>query len=432
MLYDNLKVSKNGHLTFAGYDTVELAKKYGTPLYLMDEDNIRKRVRVYKEAFGEFFPEGSMPEYASKAFSCKRIYKIMAEEGINVDVVSVGELYTAVSAGFPAEKCFFHGNNKTDGEIEFAIEKGIGHFVVDSLEEVYAIDRIAGSKGVCQRILLRITPGIDPHTHRKISTGSVDSKFGIALETGQALETVKLILDLDNIALCGFHCHVGSQVFESDVFCDAAKIMLNFIAAVKKETGYKADILNLGGGFGVRYTEEDPAIDYKEKIGEVAQTVNSCCRELGIEIPKIMMEPGRSMVADSGITLYTVGSVKEVKDYKTYISVDGGMTDNPRYTLYEAKYTVINASHADKEPDLTATLAGKCCESGDLIGEKMKLARPERNDILAVLTTGAYNYSMASNYNRVPRPAVVMLNKERDYIAVRRETIEDIIALDED
>ena len=432
MLYDNLKVEKNGHLSFAGYDTVELAKKYGTPLYVMDEENIRKRVRVYKEAFGEFFPDGSMPEYASKAFSCKRIYKIMAEEGINVDVVSIGELYTAVKAGFPSEKCFFHGNNKTDSEILFAMENGIGHFVVDSLEELYAIDRIAREKGIKQKILLRVTPGIDPHTHRKISTGSVDSKFGIALETGQALDAVKLILELENISLSGFHCHVGSQVFESDVFCDAARIMLKFIAAVKRETGYMAGILNLGGGFGVRYTEEDPIIDYREKIGEVAEVINKCCSEFGISVPKIMMEPGRSMVADSGITLYTVGSVKEVKDYKTYVSVDGGMTDNPRYTLYEAKYTVINASHANREADLTATLAGKCCESGDLIGEKMRFARPKRNDILAVLTTGAYNYSMASNYNRAPRPAVVMLNKEMDYLAVKRETLEDLIALDVD
>ncbi|MBR4073462.1 MAG: diaminopimelate decarboxylase, partial [Clostridia bacterium] len=213
MLYDNLKVAENGHLTFAGYDTVELAKKYGTPLYLMDEDNIRNRVRVYKNAFEEFFPEGSLPEYASKAFSCKQIYRIMAEEGINVDVVSPGELYTAISAGFPAEKCFFHGNNKSDGDIEFAIDNGIGHFVVDSPEELYAIDRIASLKGINQKILLRLTPGIDPHTHRKISTGSVDSKFGIALETGQAFEAVKEILTLKNITLCGFHCHVGSQVF---------------------------------------------------------------------------------------------------------------------------------------------------------------------------------------------------------------------------
>jgi len=431
MLYDNLKVAKNGHLTVNGYDTVELAKKYGTPLYLMDEDRIRERVRVYKSAFERFFSAGSLPEYASKAFSCKQIYRIMAEEGINVDVVSPGELYTAVSAGFPAEKCFFHGNNKSDWDIEFAIDKGIGHFVVDSPEELYAINSIAKAKGVNQRILLRVTPGIDPHTHRKISTGSVDSKFGIALETGQALEIVKEILKLENITLCGFHCHVGSQVFESDVFCDAAKIMLKFIGAVKKETGFKTEILNLGGGFGVRYTEDDPEIDYFEKIGEVAQVINSCCSEFGVETPKIMMEPGRSMVADSGVTLYTVGSVKEVKDYKTYVSVDGGMTDNPRYTLYEAKYTVINASRADKNADLTATLAGRCCESGDLIGEKMQFARPERGDILAVLTTGAYNYSMASNYNRVPRPAVVMLNSKKDYIAVQREKIEDIISLDE-
>lgn len=418
-------------MTFAGYDTVELAEKYGTPLYLMDEDKTREHVRAYKTAMAKYFPSGSMPEFASKAFSCKQIYRIMAEEGIDIDVVSPGEIYTAVKAGFPMENSFFHGNNKTDDDIRFAIENKVGCFVVDGEDELLALDRIAGEMGVKQNILLRITPGIDPHTHKKISTGSVDSKFGTAIETGQAMEIVKKALSLNNISLCGFHCHVGSQVFDIQPFTDASEIMLAFIADVRDTLGYTAEILNLGGGLGVRYTEADPEIDYGEKIKEIAEILNSQCDQLMVPVPKILMEPGRSLVADAGMTLYTVGSVKEITGYKNYVSIDGGMTDNPRYTLYESPYTVVLASRANDQKDYTATVAGRCCESGDLIQENVKMPKPIRGEILAVLTTGAYNYSMASNYNRVGRPPVVMLNSKRDYIAVRRETLKDICALDE-
>ena len=431
MICDNISVNGKGHLTFAGYDTVELAEKYGTPLYLMDEDKIREHVRAYKTAMAEYFPAGSMPEFASKAFSCKQIYRIMAEEGIDIDVVSPGEIYTAAAAGFPMENSFFHGNNKTDADIKFAIENKVGCFVVDGEDELSALDRIAGEMGAKQNILLRITPGIDPHTHKKISTGSVDSKFGTAIETGQAMEIVKKALELQNVKLCGFHCHVGSQVFDIQPFTDASEIMLEFIADVRDTLGYTAETLNLGGGLGVRYTEADPEIDYGEKIKEVAEILNSQCEKLGLPVPKILMEPGRSLVADAGMTLYTVGSVKEIKGYKNYVSIDGGMTDNPRYTLYESPYTVVLASRANDEKDYTATVAGRCCESGDLIQENVKMPKPTRGEILAVLTTGAYNYSMASNYNRVGRPPVVMLNSEQDYIAVRRETFKDICALDE-
>ena len=431
MICDNISVNEKGHLTFAGYDTVELAEKYGTPLYLMDEDKIREHVRAYKTAMAKYFPQGSMPEFASKAFSCKQIYRIMAEEGIDIDVVSPGEIYTAVKAGFPMENSFFHGNNKTDDDIRFAIENKVGCFVVDSEDELLALDRIAGEMGVKQDILLRITPGIDPHTHKKISTGSVDSKFGTAIETGQAMEIVKKALSLNNINLCGFHCHVGSQVFDIQPFTDASEIMLDFIADVRDTLGYTAEILNLGGGLGVRYTEADPEIDYGEKIKEIAEILNCQCEKLNLPVPKILMEPGRSLVADAGMTLYTVGSVKEITGYKNYVSIDGGMTDNPRYTLYESPYTVILASRANDEKNYTATVAGRCCESGDLIQENVKMPKPIRGEILAVLTTGAYNYSMASNYNRVGRPPVVMLNSKQDYIAVRRETLKDICALDE-
>ena len=430
MICDNISVNEKGHLTFAGYDTVELAEKYGTPLYLMDEDKIREHVRAYKTAMAEYFPKGSMPEFASKAFSCKQIYRIMAEEGIDIDVVSPGEIYTAAAAGFPMENSFFHGNNKTDADIRLAIENKVGCFVVDGEDELLALDRIAGEMGVKQNILLRITPGIDPHTHKKISTGSVDSKFGTAIETGQAMEITKKALSLQNVKLCGFHCHVGSQVFDIQPFTDASEIMLQFISDVRDALGYTAETLNLGGGLGVRYTEDDPEIDYGEKIKEVAEILNSQCEKLGLPVPNILMEPGRSLVADAGMTLYTVGSVKEIKGYKNYVSIDGGMTDNPRYTLYESPYTVILASRANDQKDYTATVAGRCCESGDLIQENVKMPKPCRGEILAVLTTGAYNYSMASNYNRIGRPPVVMLNSKRDYIAVRRETFSDICSLD--
>jgi len=431
MLCDNISVNNDNHLTFAGHDTVELAKKYGTPLYLMDENKIRQHVRTYKNAMAEFFPAGSMPEFASKAFSCRRIYEIMAEEGIDIDVVSPGEIYTAKSAGFPLGRAFFHGNNKTDFDIDFAMENGIGHFVVDDVTELYAIDRIAKQRGIKQRILLRVTPGIDPHTHKKISTGSVESKFGIAIETGQAAKATEIALSLQNLELCGFHCHIGSQIFDSKPFITAAEIMLKFIAEIRDTQNFTAKVLNLGGGFGVRYVESDPVIDYREKIGEVAQKVNEYCKELSLSVPKIMMEPGRSLVADAGMTLYTVGCVKEVSGYCNYVSIDGGMADNPRYTLYESQYTVINATRANDKADYKATVAGRCCESGDLIGENMMLARPKRGEVLAVLTTGAYNYSMASNYNRIPRPPVVMLDGDKDYVAVRRETFADLCALDE-
>ena len=430
MIYDNLAVNEKGHLTFAGYDTVELAEKYGTPLYLMDEDKIRQRVREYKKAMSDFMPQGSVPEFASKAFSCRQIYRIMAEEGIDIDIVSVGELYTAVTAGFPMERAFFHGNNKTDSDIEFAIENGVGYFVVDNEDELYAVDRCASKRGIVQKILLRETPGIDPHTHKKISTGSVESKFGIAIGTGQAEETVLKAIDLKNVELCGYHCHIGSQIFDAEPFHTASEIMLKFIADIKGKYGYTPDMLNLGGGLGVRYVESEPEIDYSGELRKIAESIKKQCAELKIDMPKILTEPGRSLVGDAGITLYTVGSVKEIKGYKNYVSVDGGMTDNPRYTLYESPYTVILASRPEDKKDFTATVAGRCCESGDLIQEDVAMPRPGRGEILAVLTTGAYNYSMASNYNRIPRPPVVMLNSERDYIAVKRETLEDICRLD--
>lgn len=431
MICDNLGTTENGSLTFAGRDTVELAKKYGTPLYLMDEEKIREKCRIYLTAMRESFGENALPLYASKAASFKQIYRIMKEEGLGVDVVSAGEISTAVAAGFPMEKVYFHGNNKTDADIEYAIKNGVGCFVADNFEEISSIDKISEEHGVSSKILIRITPGIDPHTYDEVATGKVDSKFGSAIETGAAEEITKFALTKKNIELLGFHCHVGSQVFDSDVYFKTSDVMLSFVAKMEKEEGFKTKELNLGGGYGVRYVETDPVIDIAENIALVGKIVREKCEELAIEVPAIRMEPGRSIVADSGLTLYTVGSVKQIPEYKNYVSVDGGMTDNPRFALYKSEYTVCLANKMQESCDFECSVVGRCCECGDIIQEGVKLpSSVKRGDVVAVFTTGAYNYSMASNYNRVPRPPVIMLAKDREYIAVRRESLEDIIIKD--
>ncbi|MBQ8333624.1 MAG: diaminopimelate decarboxylase, partial [Clostridia bacterium] len=345
-------------------------------------------------------------------------------------IVSAGELYVANAAGFPMQNAFFHGSNKTDAMISMAMDMGLGWFIVDNREELDEINRQAAERGICQNILLRLSPGIDPHTHAKISTGKVDSKFGTAIETGQAEELIRYTLTLANVKLNGFHCHIGSQIFEIEPFCDAADIMLAFMAHIEKTCGVRLPILNLGGGFGVRYVEDDPVIDYEKNIAEIASHLRAKSAECGIEMPDILMEPGRSIVADAGMTLYTVGSVKTITGYKSYVSIDGGMTDNPRYALYGSKYTVLNADHADREKDFVCTIAGCCCESGDLIQEDVAIAKPVRGEHIAVCVTGAYNYAMSSNYNKVPRPPIVMLRDGRSRIAVRRETFADLVAYD--
>ncbi len=430
LLSDNVNINAEGHLTFAGHDTVALAEKHGTPLYLLDEKKVRERCRTYINAMREAFGGDSKPLFASKSLSFRRIYEIMAEEGMGTDIVSPGELYTAKTAGFPMENAYFHGNNKTDEDIAFAIDSSIGYFVCDNIEELRAIDRESAARGVIQKILLRITPGIDPHTLAKINTGRVDSKFGAAIETGQAQKIVGQALSLPSIRLCGFHCHIGSQIFEVEPFLDAAKIMLTFAAEMRDVYGFVTEKINLGGGMGVRYLPEHPEIDYAKNIAEIGNAVRETCAELGIKRPDILMEPGRSIVADAGMTLYTAGTLKEITGFRTYVSVDGGMADNPRYALYEAPYTVMLANRATEECDTVCTVAGRCCESGDLIQEGVALPRPRRGDTVAVLTTGAYNFSMASNYNRLPRPPIVMLDGERDYVAVRRESFEDLMRND--
>nr|MBQ4319397.1 diaminopimelate decarboxylase [Clostridia bacterium] len=425
MLHDIYGVNASGHLTIGGADTIELAKEFGTPAYIMDENKIRSMCRIYKDALARY--GNGLPLYAGKALCVKGIYRIIAEEGLGADVVSGGELHTIMAAGFPLERAYFHGNNKTDADIKDAIDAGIGCFIADNREELDAIEYYAALAGRKQKILLRITPGIDPHTHQKIITGNVDSKFGSAIETGQALQIVKYALSLPHIELEGLHCHVGSQIFEADPFTDAADIMVRFIALVKAETGWEAQTLNLGGGLGVRYIEEHPHIDYGAEIDRITSTVKSACAANSVKEPKLLLEPGRAIVAAAGITLYTVGSIKQITGFKNYVSVDGGMPDNPRYALYSSPYTVLVANRANQTPYFECSIAGRCCESGDLIQEDVKLAYCERGDILAVLVTGAYNHSMASNYNRLPRPPIIMIKDGNPYTLVRRESYDDLL-----
>ncbi len=430
MLYSNLSLNPQGHLAIAGIDTCELAAEFGTPLYVLDEDRVRDNCRTYVKAMQAHFPEGSMPLYAGKALCFRGIYPVIQSEGLGADVVSAGEIATALSAGFPANRLFFHGSNKTDTEIAYGVEQGIGCFVVDNSNELAVLGREAREHDIVQRVLLRVTVGLDPHTLAAINTGRVDSQFGVPIETGQALSFVREALNTPGIEVIGFHSHIGSQIFEPDSFCDQVDRLLAFACDVRDELGYVAGTFNLGGGFGVRYVTDDPEVDLAANIRVVAEHLIAGCAKTDYPLPRILMEPGRSIVADAGTTLYTAGGTKEIEGYRNYVMVDGGMTDNPRYALYKSAYTVINASRASEDADYVCTLAGRCCESGDRIAEDIHVARPRRGDIIAVLTTGAYNFAMSSNYNRVLRPALVTIREGKAHLAIRRQSIDDLLSLE--
>ncbi len=426
----NLSINSENHLVIGQHDTVELAKKFGTPLYVLDEDLMRDNCRAYKNAIDTYYDGHGLVLFASKALCTMYTGRLVAEEGLGADVVSGGELYTLYKAGFPMEKVFFHGNNKTPDEIELALNCGVGHIVVDNKYELELLNRIANEKNVNQRILFRIKPGIDAHTHDFVKTGQIDSKFGVALENGEAYEIHKLALSMSNIQIDGVHCHIGSQIFDVEPFCEAAKVMIGFIADLYDKLGIKVNILNLGGGFGIKYTATDDPIAPSEYIHKVTNVVKELAQEKGIDLPFLVFEPGRSIVASAGITLYTVGCVKEIENVRTYVSIDGGMCDNPRYILYGSKYTAVLANNASAEPVAPITIAGKCCESGDLIQEHVMMPQIHVGDTLAVLSTGAYNYSMSSNYNRIPRPPIVAVRGNEAKIIVKRETYDDLIKND--
>ncbi len=427
---ESLKINEQGHLEIGGCDTVALAKEYQTPLYVMDERVIRDNCKQYRESMEEFYGGQGLVLYASKAFSSKEMYRIVMQEGLGIDVVSGGELYTALSVNFPADKICFHGNNKTKEELMMAVKAGVGHIVVDSREELSLLNTIAGDLGVKQSILFRIKPGIDAHTHSFVQTGHIDCKFGTVLENGDSYAFAKLAATKPHLELTGIHCHIGSQIFDEKPFLLAAERMMDFVVQVRDTLGITLKVLNLGGGYGIRYTEKDKPIAYRDYMKKISEAMKKIAHDRNIELPFILMEPGRSIVGEAGITLYTVGSVKQIPNVRTYVSVDGGMSDNPRYILYQSEYEMLLANKAAEEKNVSVTVAGKCCESGDLLGEQVALQEPEAGDIMVVLSTGAYNYSMASNYNRIPRPAVVMVKDGESRVIVRRESYEDLVRND--
>ncbi|MBE6784572.1 MAG: diaminopimelate decarboxylase [Ruminococcaceae bacterium] len=427
---DSLGVNESGHLTFGNHDTVELAGKYKTPVYIMDEVLIRKNCRNFVTSMNENYGGNGRVIYASKAFSCKAMYKIINEENMGIDVVSGGEIYTALKAGFPMEKAYFHGSNKSYDELVFAVNSGVGRIMVDNLYELELLKQISEELDTVVNVIVRVKPGIEAETHSFIMTGQTDSKFGLDLDTGDAMKAIKTALDAEKISFKGIHCHIGSQIFAVESFMHAAKVMVGIMKDIKDETGYEVEELDIGGGFGIRYAEEHKPAPFNEYMKKVSVVIKEECEKAGLKTPFVIIEPGRSIVAEAGITLYTVGAIKTIPDVRTYVSVDGGMCDNPRYILYQSKYTAIIANKANEKADFLATIAGKCCESGDMIQEHTYIQKPESGDIMAVLSTGAYNYSMSSNYNRNPRPAVVMLNGDEERIVVKAETYEDLIRND--
>ena len=420
---------KNGHLLIGGVSTIELAAQFGTPLYVYDTALIRDRAKGFKETFESLGVKAEVA-YASKAFSCIAIFQIMKEEGLSLDVVSGGELFTALKAEFPPERIHFNGNNKSEEELTMAIENRIGCIVVDNFHELELVNEVSRSFEQTTRVLLRVTPGIEAHTHDYILTGQEDSKFGFDLGNGQAEEAMKLAMDFEAIELLGLHCHIGSQIFETTGFILAAKKIIEKVAQWNSQYSFQPKVINLGGGFGIRYTKDDDPIPPAQYVKEMIDAVKQEVERYTLEMPEIWIEPGRSLVGDAGTSLYTLGSRKDVPNIRKYLAIDGGMSDNIRPALYKAKYEAVLANKADLTPEETVSIAGKCCESGDMLIWDLPLPVSEAGDILAVFCTGAYGYSMANNYNRIPRPAVVFVENGEARFAVKRETYEDLITLD--
>lgn len=430
---ESLKINEKGHLEIGGADCVSLAKEFGTPLYLFDEAYIRKMMGVYRDTLTKNYEGKGLVLYASKAFSCKAIYRIADEENIGVDVVSGGELYTALQAGFPAERIYMHGNNKLDYEIGEALDAGIGCIVADAYSEIDKIDAEAAKRGIRQKILLRINPGVEAHTHAFVQTATTDSKFGFSLSNGTAEEVTAYALTKKNVLLEGYHCHIGSQIFEEQSFVIAVEKCMDFCAQMQKKFRFTPTTLNLGGGYGIWYTDEDRKISAEEYAGYLLALLDAVKRKAAehkLPLPYLLIEPGRSIVGEAGVTLYTVGAIKDIPGVKKYVAIDGGMFDNPRYALYESKYTALLANRASEEATELVTVAGKCCESGDIIAVNVPLPQAKSGDILAVLSTGAYNYSMAMNYNRNKIPPCVLVRDGKGEYIVKPQTYADLVRND--
>ncbi|WP_138753447.1 diaminopimelate decarboxylase [Paenibacillus sinopodophylli] len=428
-LHGTSKINTKGHLEIGGCDVADLAAQFGTPLYIVDEALVRQRASEYVEAFKASGLRFQVA-YASKAFSVMAMCAIAEQEGLSLDVVSDGELYTAMQAGFPAERIHFHGNNKTPEEINMALDAGIGCFVVDNFMELQLLNALAGDKGKKVNILLRITPGVEAHTHDYISTGQQDSKFGFDLGNGAAKQAIQEALALPNLVILGVHSHIGSQIFEVEGFRMAVDKVADFAVAIRNELDLTFKVINLGGGFGIRYVEGDTPLPISEYVAAITGAIITNFTNAEFPLPEIWVEPGRSMVGDAGTTLYTVGTSKNIPGVRKYIAVDGGMTDNPRPALYQSKYEAVLANRANDAAQETVSIAGKCCESGDMLIWDLELPKAENGDLLAVFCTGAYNYAMASNYNRIRRPAVVFVKDGQADLAVKRESLENIVCND--
>ncbi len=426
LLPDTAEINSLGHLEIGGVDTVELVKKYGTPIYLYDEMTLRNRMREFLSSLKEAYPKSKVL-YAGKAFLIKKITRILAEEGLGLDVVSGGEIFIAKESNFPMENVYFHGNNKTIEELKFALEVGVGNIVVDNLDELRLLTSLVKRRPV--NILLRLTPGVDPHTHSYISTGKVDSKFGFQLNSKDLKTAIELIKTDAFLNFKGLHCHIGSQIFDTKFFRMAAEIMAEQIVIFTKEWDLSVEELDLGGGLGIAYKPDDDPPTPKEMAVSVADPIGEVCSREGIKHPTIILEPGRYIVGNAGITLYTVGTIKEIPGIRKYVSVDGGMADNPRPMLYQAEYTAFLANKMNKPKAETVTIAGRFCESGDILIDKASLPKVENGDILVISATGAYNYSMSSNYNMCPRPIVIGVNNGKEEVWVEREKYIDLVRL---
>ncbi|WP_368235969.1 diaminopimelate decarboxylase [Clostridium perfringens] len=424
-LFGSMKVEGN-ELYVGGVKASALSKEYGTPLYVIDEELVRSNCRRYYNAM-KCEERGNRVTYAGKAFINMSMCNLVNEENLYLDVVSGGELYTAYKAGFPLERIYFHGNNKSDYEIDLGVRLGIGRFIVDNIHELEVLNSIAQEYGRVQKVYLRITPGVEAHTHEYIKTGQLDSKFGFPVIGDTVYDAIKRAMELEYIELNGLHCHIGSQIFDLEPFEDTTEIMLNLINDIKEKLGYEIKELDLGGGFGIYYTEGDKPKEIEEYCSVITNKADEICRKLNMNVPVLSIEPGRSIVGNAGLTLYTVGAIKEIPNIRKYVSVDGGMSDNIRPALYSANYESLIANRVFDNSKEIVTVAGKCCESGDVLLNSIEMPRIETGDILAIMSTGAYGHSMANNYNRIPKAAVVSVSNGISKVMCKRETYEDLL-----
>jgi diaminopimelate decarboxylase len=435
MLLGSQRVNAQGHLEIGGCDTLALAREFGTPLYVMDEGVIRDNCRRYTAAFAARYPQNDI-SFASKAYLNMAICKVIESEGLSLDVASAGELYTAVKAGFPMGRVLLHGSNKSHAELEMALDYGVGCVVVDNVPELRQLTALAKAQGKTQKILVRVTPGIDPHTHRRIRTGQEDTKFGLSVASGAALDAVTEALGAaPHLQILGLHCHIGSQLLDSHTHEQAIDIMVGFMRQVFDQTRWMPEVLDIGGGLGIRYTKQQQPPTYEEFADTVISSLKTALEKYAVPEPMLWQEPGRTLVGEAGTTLYTVGVLKKVSvpdmpgGTRTYAAIDGGMSDNPRPQLYDAVYEVLNAGRAGEPKTQTVAVAGKHCET-DILIQAAETQPLETGDILAVQSTGAYNYVMASNYNRFTKPACVFVCDGHADLVSRRETLDDVVRLD--